>query len=172
MNIASQKPYLPSPGVGSLRMTISETCSPDRRYTSMNGMKYHRWCSSRSGKTKMRWYFCGCSCVATIVAVAHIYRKDPARVTASCNRLGLSLSKCIRHGLIAKLNGKRRSWACKALDRISADYSHAHRMPAPIASPRHARPGPARQGERAHVCVPPFLLSSTHLQVHREQPTL
>jgi hypothetical protein len=45
------------------------------------------------------------------VAVARIYRKDLPRVTASRNRLGLSLSKHIRHRLIAKINSKRRSWA-------------------------------------------------------------
>jgi hypothetical protein len=46
--------------------------------------------------------------VATAMVAIRIYRKDPPSVTASRNRLGLSLSKRIRHGLIAKLNGKRR----------------------------------------------------------------
>jgi hypothetical protein len=53
--------------------------------------------------------------VASSVAGTHIYREDPPRVTASRNRLGLSLSKCIRHGLVAKINGKRRSRTCEAL---------------------------------------------------------
>jgi hypothetical protein len=31
---ASQKPYSPSPGAGSRRRRVPETCSPDRRCTS------------------------------------------------------------------------------------------------------------------------------------------
>jgi hypothetical protein len=85
------------------------------------------------------------------VAAARIYRDDLPRVTASRNRLGLSLSKHIRHGLVAKINGKRRSWTCEALDRISMDYSRAHLAPAPIASPCHAPPRPTRRDERAHM---------------------
>jgi hypothetical protein len=85
--------------------------------------------------------------VTISVAVACIYRKDLPRVTKSRNRLGLSLSKRIRHGLIAKINGKRRSRACEALGRISADYSRARRVPVP----HHA---PPRRGERAHACFP------------------
>jgi hypothetical protein len=38
----------------------------------------------------------------TSVVAARIYREDLPRVTASHNRLGLSLSKRIRHGLVAK----------------------------------------------------------------------
>jgi hypothetical protein len=40
--------------------------------------------------------------VTSSVVVARIYREDPLRLTASHNRLDLSLSKRIRHGLIAK----------------------------------------------------------------------
>jgi hypothetical protein len=47
--------------------------------------------------------------VTSSVAVARIYREDPPRVAASCNRLALSLSKRIRYGVIVKINGKRRS---------------------------------------------------------------
>jgi hypothetical protein len=36
---ASQKPYSPSPGVGSRRRRVPETCSPNRRCTSAVGMK-------------------------------------------------------------------------------------------------------------------------------------
>jgi hypothetical protein len=36
--------------------------------------------------------------IASFVATAHIYREDPSRVTTSHNRLGLYLSKRIRHG--------------------------------------------------------------------------
>jgi hypothetical protein len=36
------------------------------------------------------------------VTATRIYREDPLRVTTSHNRLGLSLSKYIRHVLIAK----------------------------------------------------------------------
>jgi hypothetical protein len=86
--------------------------------------------------------------VAISVAAARIYREDLPRVTASRNRLG--------HGLVAKINGKRRLRACEALGWILADYSRPRRAPAP------------RRGERARVCVSPFLLSSTRLQVHKE----
>jgi hypothetical protein len=98
--------------------------------------------------------------VTIFMAAARIYREDLPRVTASRNRLGLSLSKYIRYGLIAKINGKMSSWACEALGRISVDYSHARHASAPIASPRHA---PVRRGERARVCVFLFLLSPPHL---------
>jgi hypothetical protein len=59
------------------------------------------------------------------------------RVTVSRNWLGLSLSKCIRHGLVAKINGKRRLWACEALGQILADYSRVHRLAMP-RPPREA----------------------------------
>jgi hypothetical protein len=36
---ASQKPYSPSPGAGSRRRRVLETCSPDRSCTSAVGMK-------------------------------------------------------------------------------------------------------------------------------------
>jgi hypothetical protein len=36
---ASQKPYSPSPGAGSRRRRVLETCSPNRRCTSVVGMK-------------------------------------------------------------------------------------------------------------------------------------
>jgi hypothetical protein len=36
---ASQKPYSPSPGAGSRRRRVPETCSPDRRCTSAVGTK-------------------------------------------------------------------------------------------------------------------------------------
>jgi hypothetical protein len=38
VKIASQKYYLTSRDVGSLSMTVPETCSPGRRCTLMNGM--------------------------------------------------------------------------------------------------------------------------------------
>jgi hypothetical protein len=57
------------------------------------------------------WFFI----VFHSVAVARIYMEDPSRVTTSCNRLALSLSKRIRHGLIANINGKRKSRPCKTL---------------------------------------------------------
>jgi hypothetical protein len=86
--------------------------------------------------------------VTTSMAATHIYREDMPRVTASRNRIALSLSKLIRHGLIAKLNGKRRPQTYESLGRILMDYScarrtlHAHRL----ASSCHdtPRPAPAR----------------------------
>jgi hypothetical protein len=82
--------------------------------------------------------------VATSVTAARIYREHLSRVTPSCNRLGISLSKRIRHELVVKVNGKRRPRTCEALGRISADYSCARRAPAPITSPCPARPDEAR----------------------------
>jgi hypothetical protein len=37
--VASRKPYSPSPGAGSRRQRFPETCSPDRLCTSAVGMK-------------------------------------------------------------------------------------------------------------------------------------
>jgi hypothetical protein len=101
--------------------------------------------------------------VTRSVPVTHIYRKDLPRVTASHNRLYLSLSKCIRHRLIAKINNKRRSWTCEALSRISVDDSCAHRLATPChTTQHHATSGPAR---RASACVcfslSPFLHTLT-----------
>jgi hypothetical protein len=50
------------------------------------------------------WFFI----VTRSVAVTRIYREYLPRVTAPYNQLGLSLYKRIRHGLIAKINDKRR----------------------------------------------------------------
>jgi hypothetical protein len=93
--------------------------------------------------------------VTTSVAAAHTYKEDSSRVTASHNRLGLSLSKHIRHKLLAKINGKRRPWVYETLGRVLVDYSciHTHRL----ASPRLATPGLVRRGdasERVHVFLP------------------
>jgi hypothetical protein len=150
-----KKPYSPSPYAGSLRTMVLETCSPS------TAQQQKRW------SLDVLVFFVAVR-VATTVAVARIYREDPPRVTASRNRLYLSLSKRIRRGLVA--NGKSRSRAWEALDRILAYYSRPHRAPAPIVSPRLARPDEARWAS-ARV-FPPFLLSFTHLQVHREQLTL
>jgi hypothetical protein len=108
--------------------------------------------------------------VARSVAASCIYREDPPRVTTSHNQLVLSLSKHIRHGLIAKINGKRKPWTCEALDGILVDHSRARHAPVPITSPHPAWPGLTERGE-VSTRVSPFLLSSTLLQVHREQPT-
>jgi hypothetical protein len=106
----------------------------------------------------MCWCFCDYWFVAISVAAARTYREDLPRVTASRNRLGLSLSKYIRHGLVAKINGKRRSWACEALGQISMDYSRARRAPMPsphLATPRHATPQPSEARRvTTRVCFP------------------
>jgi hypothetical protein len=78
----------------------------------------------------------GCFLITTSVATTHIYRENPPRVTVSHNRLGISLSKCIRHGLITKINDKKRPRTCEALDQILVDYSRARRALVTIASPR------------------------------------
>jgi hypothetical protein len=96
--------------------------------------------------------------ITHFVAAACIYRKDLSRVTTSCYRLDLSLSNSIRHGLVEKINSKRKPRTCEALGQISVDHSSARRASAPIASPRHAMPRPTspREASRATTCV--FLL--------------
>jgi hypothetical protein len=91
------------------------------------------------------------------MAITRIYREDLPRVTASRNQLGISLLKRIRHGLVAKINNKKRSQTCEVFGRILADYSRARCAPTPIASPRPA-PAPPRPGGvrrvSARVCFP------------------
>jgi hypothetical protein len=101
MNIASQKPYSPSSSVGSLKMMVLETCSPDRRCTLTNGMKKSGGVAADEAKNYMHWWLM-VVLWSTSVAAAHIYREDLPRVKTSHNRLGLSLSKHIRHRLVAK----------------------------------------------------------------------
>jgi hypothetical protein len=92
--------------------------------------------------------------VSCPVVAACICREDLPRVTMSHNRLGLSLSKRIRHELIAKLNSKRKLQTCEALGQILLDHSRARHAPAPIASPRHILPGPVRRDEASErTCV-------------------
>jgi hypothetical protein len=104
-------------------------------------------------------------CATTSVVVARIYREDLPRVIASRNGLVLSLLKRIRHGLVSKLNSKRRSRICEALDWILADYSCVLCAPAPIASPHHATSRPVRPSERAHARV--FLHFSSPLHTYK-----
>jgi hypothetical protein len=97
--------------------------------------------------------------VTSSLVAAHIYREDLPRVTALRNWLGLSLSKRIRHGLIVKINSKRKLRTCEALHQISMDHSRARRVPAPITSPHHAMLGQAQLSEaskHAHVFLPFF----------------
>jgi hypothetical protein len=101
----------------------------------------------------MCWCFRGCWYIAISVTAAHIYGEDLLRVTASRNRLYLSLSNILEHGLVTKINGRRRSQACEVLDWISVDYSCARFAPAPITSPRLASPHPVRRAS-ARVCFP------------------
>jgi hypothetical protein len=79
--------------------------------------------------------------VTSFMAATHIYREDPPRITASRNRLGLSLLKCIRHWLVAIINGKRKSQTCEALSRISTDHSCTCHAPTPLTSPHPIWPG-------------------------------
>jgi hypothetical protein len=51
------------------------------------------------------WFFI----VTSSVVAACIYMEDPLRVTASCNQLGLSLSKHIRHGFVAKNKQQKKA---------------------------------------------------------------
>jgi hypothetical protein len=55
---ASQKPYSASPGAGSIRRRVPETCSPDRRCTSAVGMKRtgrRLNCVERRKRTEIIW---------------------------------------------------------------------------------------------------------------------
>jgi hypothetical protein len=61
VKIAFQKPYSPSPGVGSLRTTVPETCSPNRGCTLTNGMKKPWQHSSGGGENLDAYVACGCS---------------------------------------------------------------------------------------------------------------
>jgi hypothetical protein len=90
--------------------------------------------------------------VASSMADVRIYRGDPTRVTASLNRLELYQTRT-RHGLLAKINEKRKLQAYKGLGRISADHSYASHASTPFASPPLAQTSEAR---RTHVC---FFLS-------------
>jgi hypothetical protein len=60
VKIAFQKPYSPSPSAGSLRTTVLETCSLDRRCTSMNRMKYLGGTTAEAAKSR---------CVGVFVAL-------------------------------------------------------------------------------------------------------
>jgi hypothetical protein len=125
-----------------------------------------QWKRQKTRCVSGSWFFI----VTSFVTAKRIYREDSSRVTTSHNRLGLSLSKCIRHGLVAKINDKIKPQICEALGRISANHSLTCCVPVPIASPRHVTFGPTRRGKRAWACVSSFLLSFTLLQVYREQP--
>jgi hypothetical protein len=92
--------------------------------------------------------------ITTSVAVAHIYREDPPRVVASRNRLGLSLSKYIRHMLVTKIKDKRKPRTYEALGWILTDYSCAHHAPTPL--PRLTSPRYARSGEKEAVNLQGF----------------
>jgi hypothetical protein len=56
--------------------------------------------------------------VTLFVVAAHIYMKDLPRVTAYRNRLKLSLSKCIRHGLIVKINNKKEATDLRGFEPV------------------------------------------------------
>jgi hypothetical protein len=106
------------------------------------------------------WLFVG----ASFVVAAHIYGEYLSRVTTSHNRLGLSLSKCIRHILIAKISDKRSLRTCEAFgpdfDRPLTCTScvHAHHLTCP-----------ARRGERACVCL--FLSHLLHTLASAQRAT-
>jgi hypothetical protein len=57
-----------------------------------------QWMRQKSRCVGGSWLFV----VSRSMVATRIYREDPPRVTVSHNRLDLSLSKCIRHGLITK----------------------------------------------------------------------
>jgi hypothetical protein len=114
----------------------------------MNGMKYPWRCNGRGDKRLDALVAHGCSFVASSVTATRIYRQYSPRVTVSHNQLGLSLSKRIRHGLVAKINNKKRLQTCETLGHILVNYSRARRRPRPsprLATPRHVWPGEVRR---------------------------
>jgi hypothetical protein len=64
---ASQKPYSPSPGVGSRRRRVLETCSPDRRCTSAVGMKGIGRRLSYEERRKRNWDELDAGCQAPFI---------------------------------------------------------------------------------------------------------
>jgi hypothetical protein len=100
--------------------------------------------------------------ITTSMPTACIYREDQSSVTVSHNRLGLSLSKCIRHELVTKINDKRKLQTYETLGWISADYPwtlcvRAHRL----ASAR-----PARWGKWTYFSLPHSVQRATHASIH------
>jgi hypothetical protein len=92
-------------------------------------------------RRKLRCVGDSCLFIVTHSVVAtRVYREDLPRVTTSHNRLGLSLSKHIRHRLVVKINGKRKPQTYEALGHTLAKHSYTRHAPAPITSPRHAMP--------------------------------
>jgi hypothetical protein len=64
---ASQKPYSPSPGAGSRRRRVPETCSPDRRCTSAVGMKRTGRRLSCEERRKRNWDDLDAGCRAPFI---------------------------------------------------------------------------------------------------------
>jgi hypothetical protein len=63
----SQKPYSPSPGAGSRRRRVPETCSPDRRCTSAVGMKGTGRRLSYEERRKRNWDELDAGCQAPFI---------------------------------------------------------------------------------------------------------
>jgi hypothetical protein len=75
--------------------------------------------------------------VTSSVAVAHIYREDPLRVIVSRNGLGLSIKH--RHGLIVKINRKRKPQTYEASHHATPDEaSECTHVFLPFSSPPHS----------------------------------
>jgi hypothetical protein len=64
---ASQKPYSPSPGAGSKRRRVLETCSPDRRCTYVVGMKGTRRRLNYEERQKRNWDELDAGCQALFI---------------------------------------------------------------------------------------------------------
>jgi hypothetical protein len=64
---ASQKPYSLSPGAGSRRRRVPETCSPDRRCTSAVGMKGTGRHLSYEERRKRNWNYLDAGCQAPFI---------------------------------------------------------------------------------------------------------
>src|ERR1041384_3565155 len=89
---ASQKPYSPSPGAGSLRTTVPETCSPVRRCTPSIGMERLQ---RRRSEGRRKIVGAGGSWVEvcfSAAASARIYRNKPIRSKRPTIRVGYLIS--------------------------------------------------------------------------------
>jgi hypothetical protein len=85
---ASQKPYSPSPGAGSRRRRVPETCSPDRRCTSAVGRQRTEGGSAVKRGESENWDDMNVGCQAPFIGPSP--RKDsylrsypPAKISRS-----------------------------------------------------------------------------------------
>jgi hypothetical protein len=84
----SQKPYSPSPGAGSRRRRVPETCSPDHRCTSAVGMKRTEGGSDVKRRESENWYDLDAGCQAPFIGPSprtdsYLRSYPPAKISRS-----------------------------------------------------------------------------------------